>query len=63
MRILTDSMLKTIQADEVYKLLMTTSSAREDARLVKESAQFEKWIAGVHRRERAAIRRERASCR
>lgn len=61
MRILTDVMLERIQNDQVYKLL-TSPSSREDARLAKESAIFEKWIAGVHRRERAAICRERRLC-
>ena len=62
MRIITDELLEKIQNDQVYKLL-TGASRCEDARLVRESAIFEKWIAGVHRRERAAIRRERMSCR
>lgn len=62
MRIVTDELLEKIQNDQVYKLL-TGSSRCEDARLVEESAIFEKWIAAVHRRERAAIRRERMSCR
>lgn len=62
MRILTDEMSERIQNDQVYKLL-TGSSRGKDARLVRESAAFEKWIAGVHRKERAAIRRERQSCR
>ena len=61
MRILTDDLMERIQNDQVYKIL-TSSSRCEDARLVKESEIFEKWIAGVHRRERAAIRRERLSC-
>ena len=61
MRIVTDELLEKIQNDQVYKLL-TGASRCEDARLVKESEIFEKWIAGVHRRERAAIRRERLSC-
>ena len=58
MRILTDQLLEKIRSDQVYKLLIHPSSC-EDARLAKESAAFEKWIAGEHRRERAAIRRER----
>ena len=58
MRILTDQLLEKIRSDQVYKFLMHPSSC-EDARLAKESEAFEKWIAGEHRRERAAIRRER----
>lgn len=61
MRILTEELLGKIRSDQVYKLLTGLSSC-EDARLVKESAVFEKWIAGVHRRERAAICRERRLC-
>ena len=61
MRILTDQLLKKIRNDQVFKLLTSPSSC-EDARLAKESVIFEKWIAGVHRRERAAIRRGRHLC-
>lgn len=61
MRILTEELLGKIRSDQVYKLL-TGSSSCEDTRLVKESMAFEKWIAGVHRRERAAICRERRLC-
>ena len=60
MRILTDELIDRIKSDQVYQLL--TCSSCDDARLAKESAIFEKWIAGVHRRERAAIRRERHLC-
>ena len=62
MRILSDQMLEQLRSDQVYKLLVHPSSC-EDARLAKESVAFEKWIAGEHRRERAAIRRERQPCR
>lgn len=61
MRILTDQLLEKIRNDQVYKLLMSSSSCK-DTRLAKESEAFEKWIAGEHRRERAAIRRERHLC-
>ena len=61
MRILTDQLLEQIRNDQVYKFLIHPSSC-EDARLAKESEAFEKWIAGEHRRERAAIRRERRLC-
>lgn len=61
MRILTDELLKKIQNDQVFKLL-TGSCHCADSRLEKESAIFENWIAGVHRRERAALRRGRHLC-
>lgn len=61
MRMLTEELLGKIRSDQVYKLL-TDSSSCEDIRLAKESMAFEKWIAGEHRRERAAICRERRLC-
>ena len=62
MRILRDGFLERVRNDQVYKIL-TDPSRREDARLVEDSMLFEKWIAGVHRKERAAIRRRVQSCR
>ena len=62
MRILRDEFLERVRNDQVYKIL-TDSSRREDARLVEDSMLFEKWIAGVHRKERAAIRRRIQPCR
>lgn len=61
MRILRDGFLKRVKNNQVYKIL-TDSSCREDARLVEDSKLFEKWIAGVHRKERAAIRRRLQPC-
>ena len=61
MIILTDQLLEKIRSDQVYKLLMSSSTC-DDARLAKESVAFEKWIAGEHRRERAAICRGRQLC-
>ena len=61
MRIVSELLLEKIRNDQGYKLLMSPSSC-EDARLAKESAAFEKWIAREHRRERDASRRERHLC-
>jgi len=59
MRIITDEHEAAMRKNRVYCMIVNTP--RPDfTELQKDSDEFERWIAGVHRRERARIAKRRA---
>jgi len=62
MRIITKEHETAMRKNRVYCLIVNTP--RPDfTEMQKDSAEFERWISGVHRRERARIAKRRTQSR
>lgn len=54
MRIITDEYRKELLKNKAYQMIVNTPKP-DFTQLDRECAEFEEWIAEVHRRERAAM--------